>query len=167
MVVALGAGTPGLARRFGHRFPLVPKRGYHRHMDAGEALRRPVVEVARGVVLAPMDEGLRITTGAALTAAPERAPRQIREGVALAETLLGRDLVPMSEVWTGVRPCMPDMLPVVGPSGRAPGLWFHFGHGHQGLTLAAETAARLARRIMDGGAGDGVDAALAPARFDR
>jgi hypothetical protein len=39
---------------------------------------------------------------------------------------------------------MPDMLPVVGQAPRHKSLWFHFGHGHQGLTEhTQDTAERL------------------------
>ena len=37
--------------------------------------------------------------------------------------------------WLGRRPCLPDMLPVIGPAPRHKGLWFDFGHQHLGLTL--------------------------------
>lgn len=165
VVLALGAASPGIARRFGHRFPLIAKRGYHRHFTASKALSRPVLDADNGLVLAPMRGGVRLTTGACLRARPEPVPRQIARGQALAGALLGCTLTPASDIWTGVRPCMPDMLPVLGESARQPGLWFHFGHGHQGLTLGPATAIRLARQMTDVCAGDGIDRALAPARF--
>jgi D-amino-acid dehydrogenase len=45
---------------------------------------------------------------------------------------------------------MPDMLPVVGPAAKHNGLWLHFGHGHQGLTLGPATG-RLLAELMNGG----------------
>lgn len=165
VVLALGAATPGIARRFGHRFPLIAKRGYHRQFTAAKSLSRPVLDADNGIVLAPMRGGLRLTTGACLRARPEALPRQITRGHALAEALLGCTLTPASGVWTGLRPCMPDMLPVLGESARQPGLWFHFGHGHQGLTLGPATALRLVRQMTAAAARDGIDRALAPARF--
>jgi D-amino-acid dehydrogenase len=50
--------------------------------------------------------------------------------------------------WMGHRPCLPDSVPVLGPSARIPGLWFAFGHGHLGLTGSAPTAAMLAPAIL-------------------
>jgi D-amino-acid dehydrogenase len=44
---------------------------------------------------------------------------------------------------------MPDMLPVIGAAPRHPGLWLHFGHGHQGFTLGPATG-RLLAETMSG-----------------
>jgi D-amino-acid dehydrogenase len=51
--------------------------------------------------------------------------------------------------WMGVRPCMPDMIPVVGAIPGQPGLWGCFGHSHQGLTLGPTTG-RLLAEMMSG-----------------
>ena len=53
------------------------------------------------------------------------------------------------EPWFGNRPCMPDMLPIVGPAQKHKGLWFHFGHGHQGFTQGPTTA-KLLVDVMEG-----------------
>ena len=37
------------------------------------------------------------------------------------------------------RPCMPDMLPVIGPATRHERLWLNFGHWHPGFTLGPVT----------------------------
>jgi D-amino-acid dehydrogenase len=41
--------------------------------------------------------------------------------------------------WAGLRPMMPDMMPVV-RAGRRKGAFFNTGHGHLGWTLSAATA---------------------------
>jgi len=41
------------------------------------------------------------------------------------------------------------MLPVLGRAARHDGLWLHFGHGHQGLTLGPTTGRMLAE-LMSG-----------------
>ena len=51
--------------------------------------------------------------------------------------------------WMGHRPCLPDSMPVIGPSGRYAGLWFGFGHGHLGVTSAAVTGDVLASAMLD------------------
>ena len=51
--------------------------------------------------------------------------------------------------WMGARPCLPDMLPVIGKAPRHPGLWFDFGHQHHGLTLGPATG-RLLAEMMTG-----------------
>ena len=49
--------------------------------------------------------------------------------------------------WMGCRPCLPDMLPVIGQAGRHKGLWFNFGHHHHGLTLGPVTGRLLAEML--------------------
>jgi len=49
----------------------------------------------------------------------------------------------------GRRPCMPDMLPVIGKAARHAGLWFDFGHQHHGLTLGPASG-RLLAEMMTG-----------------
>ncbi len=145
VVVALGPWSPELLRRFGYRYPMVRKRGYHRHFRGGAALDLPLQDPGFGHVIAPMAMGLRITTGAELTGpdAPAR-PVQLGRAEQAARGLLDLGEPVEKEPWFGTRPCMPDMLPVVGPASRHAGLWMHFGHGHQGFTLGPATGRMLA-----------------------
>jgi len=53
------------------------------------------------------------------------------------------------KTWLGRRPCLPDMLPIVGPAPRHQGLWFDFGHHHLGFTLGPVTG-RLLAEMMTG-----------------
>ncbi|MGB3272474.1 MAG: D-amino acid dehydrogenase [Xanthobacteraceae bacterium] len=48
--------------------------------------------------------------------------------------------------WAGLRPMMPNMMPVV-RAGRRPGVFYNTGHGHLGWTLSAATAEALAQTI--------------------
>ncbi|WP_029003321.1 NAD(P)/FAD-dependent oxidoreductase [Azorhizobium doebereinerae] len=146
-VVALGPWSPELLRRFGYAVPMVRKRGYHRHY-AGAALDLPLMDADNGYVMAPMADGLRITTGAELTA-PDAplTPVQLTRAEAAARGLLDFGAGVEAEPWTGVRPCMPDMLPLVGRAPRHPGLWLDFGHGHQGFTLGPATGLLLAQMM--------------------
>ena len=151
-VLALGPWADDIFRRLGYRFPLGVKRGYHRHFRAeGNAtLDRPVLDAERGYVLAPMSQGIRLTTGAefALRDAPP-TPVQLDRALPSA-----REIFPLGEpaesgIWLGRRPCLPDMLPIVGPAPRHRGLWFDFGHHHLGFTLGPVTG-RLLGEMMTG-----------------
>jgi D-amino-acid dehydrogenase len=56
------------------------------------------------------------------------------------------------------------MLPVIGPAPRHRGLWFNFGHSHQGFTLGPASGRLLAELI--GGETPYIDPApYAPQRF--
>ena len=143
-VVTLGPWSTSTLRRFVHRFPMVHKRGYHAHYRAPQSLNAPVMDSDNGYLLLPMLAGTRITTGAHIA----------RIGVPPAYLQLARaeraaaDLFDIGSriedtPWQGTRPCMPDMLPVIGPSSREKGLWLNFGHGHQGFTLGPASAEAL------------------------
>jgi D-amino-acid dehydrogenase len=53
---------------------------------------------------------------------------------------------------------------VIGPAPRHPGLWFAFGHGHQGLTLGPVTG-RLVAELLSGEAPCVDPRPFAPDRF--
>lgn len=150
-VVALGPWSATLARQLGYHLPLFVKRGYHRHFTGGPGLQRPVLDAERGYVLAPMAQGVRLTTGAefARQMAPA-TPVQLPRATAAARELLALPNPVETEPWLGSRPCTPDMLPVIGPAPRHPGLWFHCGHGHQGFTLGPASG-RLLAEMIEGG----------------
>ena len=69
-VVALGPWAPDLLETLGLSLPLAVKRGYHRHFRAqGNAgLSRPVLDADVGYLITPMEQGIRITTGAEFAA---------------------------------------------------------------------------------------------------
>jgi D-lysine oxidase len=145
IVVALGPWSPELMHRFGYRFPMVRKRGYHRHYRLRQPLDLPLMDDAFGYVMAPMTKGLRITTGADLTGdEPPLMPVQLQRAEQAARDLLDLGAPVENRPWVGTRPCMPDMLPVVGAAKRQKNLWAHFGHGHQGFTLGPATGRMLA-----------------------
>ncbi|QDL91015.1 FAD-binding oxidoreductase [Paroceanicella profunda] len=147
-VVALGPWSPALLGPMGYKVPMLRKRGYHMHYRAPIRLNLPLLDAANGYVMAPMAKGLRITTGAELAGAEaSSSPVQLRRAERLAGELLTLGAPVENAAWMGTRPCMPDMLPVVGPAPRHRNLWFHFGHGHQGFTLGPTTGRLLAEMV--------------------
>jgi len=154
IVLSLGPWSSSMLKTFGHRFPMVFKRGYHAHYRSPQQLNAPVMDSENGYLLLPMLAGTRITTGAHLARFQAGAAyNQLERAEGAADDLF--DLGPRIEErpWQGTRPCMPDMLPVIGQSQREKGLWMNFGHGHQGFTLGPASADALAT-MMDGGVPD-------------
>jgi D-amino-acid dehydrogenase len=152
VVVALGAWSEDVIRPLGYKLPLGVKRGYHMHYKpVGNAvLNHTLLDAETGYAMAPMMRGIRLTTGAEFADkdAP-KTPVQLERAEPVARKVfpLGERLDP--EPWMGVRPCTPDMLPVIGPAPRHKGLWFAFGHAHHGLTLGPVTG-RLLGEMMTG-----------------
>lgn len=152
VVVALGPWAPDVLEPLGLRLPMAVKRGYHRHYRAqgGATLARPVVDAELGYLITPMEQGIRLTTGA------EFAARDAPPSPVQFERLLpkARELFPLGEraddkTWLGARPCFPDSRPVIGPAPRLSGLWLAIGHAHWGLTLGPITG-RLIAEMMAG-----------------
>lgn len=164
-VIALGIRSSELCRRFGFRVPLFPKRGYHIHVATKAGPELPFVDVSTSAVFAPMANGLRILTGAEIAVDGSKLrPVQLERATRAAAELFDLGELVDPGPWVGVRPCMPDMLPVVGALPGVESLWANFGHGHQGFTLGPTTATLLAKEMTGG---EVAPSALAPARLFR
>jgi D-amino-acid dehydrogenase len=151
-VVALGPWSTDVLEPLGIKVPLGIKRGYHRHYAANgtASLSRPVIDIQYGYALTPMEQGIRLTTGAEF-AARDAAPTPVQFDRVLphAKALFPLGAQNESTTWLGRRPNMPDSLPVIGRAPGQSGLWLAFGHGHWGLTLGPVTG-RLIAEMMTG-----------------
>ena len=153
VIVALGPWAPDLLEPLGIKLPMGFKRGYHRHYksDRGNApLSRPVIDVANGYLITPMEQGIRLTTGA------EFAARDAASTPVQIDRLMPRlrELFPLGDraddkTWLGARPCFPDSRPVIGRAPGQKGMWLAIGHAHWGLTLGPVTG-RLIAEMMAG-----------------
>ncbi|WP_165215404.1 NAD(P)/FAD-dependent oxidoreductase [Affinirhizobium pseudoryzae] len=166
VAIALGPWSDTVTKPLGYEFLVGVKRGYHMHYGARDnvVLNGWTMDAERGYFLAPMRQGIRLTTGAefALRDAP-KTPVQLGRAEAVARTIfpLGERLD--KEPWMGARPCTPDMMPVIGKAPRHRGLWFAFGHAHHGLTLGPVTGRAVAEMIC----GDSPFINVAPYRPER
>lgn len=152
LLVSLGPWSDLVYTEFGYDFPLAVKRGYHMHyaLRDGATLTHPVLDLDVGYVLAPMTRGVRLTTGvefARRDAEPTPVQIELTEPDA-------RKLLPLGErldakPWMGCRPCLPDMLPIVGRAPNHERLWFDFGHQHHGFTLGP-VCGRLIAELITG-----------------
>src|SRR5665213_733932 len=151
-VVALGPWSDLVFRPLGDAIPLAVKRGYHLHLAPGgnAVLNHPVLDTDNGYLLAPMNRGIRLTTGVEFARRDAPAtPIQVERALPKARALFPLGDAIDAQPWKGARPCLPDMLPVIGRAPRHPGLWFDFGHQHHGLTLGPVTG-RLLAEMMTG-----------------
>lgn len=152
IVIAAGPWSMQLLQELGYHYPLFPKRGYHWHYRpvVENTLTHSIFDADNGFLLGPKDMGIRLTTGAEMTALD--GPLQTSQ-IRLCERI-ARDFLPLGEAvephpWFGARPSLPDMKPIIGPAPRHPGLWLAFGHAHQGFTLGPTTGRMLAEMIFE------------------
>jgi D-amino-acid dehydrogenase len=152
VVVALGPWSRDFLRdQFTLRLPMGFERGQHRHFHPvdGRPLNRPVYDTAGGYVLAPMAQGLRLTTGVELNAqhAPphhqqlEAAERSAREAMPLGARTSDPD-------WLGSRPTLPDGRPMIGECPGHEALWLALGHQHIGFSTGPGTGDLLAQLML-------------------
>ena len=151
-VVALGPWAPDVLAPLGIELPLAVKRGYHVHFRPRDRayLNRPILDADNGFCLAPMEQGIRVTTGAefaARDAAP--TPVQLDRLLPAARGLFPLDKPVEDTPWLGSRPCFPDSRPVIGRAPGQPGLWLDYGHAHWGLTIGPASG-RLVAEMMTG-----------------
>ena len=76
-----------------------------------------IIDTEYGYALSPMEQGIRLTTGAEF-AARDAAPTPVQFDRLLPAA---KELFPLgepneSEPWLGRRPNMPDSMPVIGPA---------------------------------------------------
>lgn len=151
IVVALGPWSNDLLKPLGAQLPMAFERGYHRHFDGEEnrqsnsRLGRPICDTQAGFVLAPMEQGLRLTTGVEL--AKRDAPKnltQLRMAEASAREAIDLGVPVEQEPWVGSRPTLPDSRPAIGEAPNHKGLFLAFGHQHIGFGTGTGTAKVLA-----------------------
>jgi len=152
VVVAAGAWSKRFCRILGDRVLLDTERGYHLNLDPGDAgeVRRPLCFPEDSFVIAPMQDGIRLTSGEELAGldAPPDFSRIYRLLPKAREALPGlSDRV--TREWMGRRPSTPDSLPVIGRATKAPRVIYAFGHHHLGMTLGPITG-RLVAQIISG-----------------
>ena len=109
-----------------------------------------MVDTEVGYCLAPMEQGIRLTTGAEF-AARDAAPTPVQFDRLMPAA---KGLFPLGEAleatpWMGSRPCFADSRPVIGRAPGLDGIWLAFGHAHWGLTLGPATG-RLVAELMTG-----------------
>jgi D-amino-acid dehydrogenase len=163
-VIAAGAWSKQLAGQLGDHVLLDTERGYHLNIDSPTEMRRPVVFPEKGFVLAPMQDGVRLTSGvelAGLDAPPDFS--RIRRLLPHAQQMLPGLSDKVTRQWMGYRPSTPDSLPVIGASPHTPHVFYAFGHQHLGLTLSAITGRLVAALV--GGPAPEID--LSPYRVGR
>ena len=165
LVICAGVHSNEFSAKLGSDVPLESQRGYHVHYEQPTVtLQRPVMSGEGKFFATPMEHGLRVAGAVefAGTTAPPNAARTVALRLQ-ADRMLPELSGSATTEWMGHRPCMPDSLPVIGPSPRFANSYFAFGHGHVGLCGGAPTGRLIAELI----AGRKPNIDIAPFRADR
>ena len=152
VVLAAGIWSDRLARTIGVRIPMQAGKGYHREIDPGTPpLTTPCVLAERFVACTPMNGRLRLAGTLEFTGVNHvlRQKRLDALSIAAREYLHGEvDATPDSD-WCGMRPCVADGMPIIGPAPGVKGLLIATGHAMLGMTLGPITG-RLVAELATG-----------------
>lgn len=165
VLLAAGAWTGQVARRFGLRLPVEAGKGYSLTVDAPPAFRRPLYLGDVKVGSTPFDGAYRFAGTMELSGVNDRFDRRRLAAIRRAIGRYFRE--PIAEgaaaEWMGMRPLTPDGLPMLGQAG--PGnLFVATGHAMLGITLAPATGVAMSRLMTGRPVGTPLEA-FSPTRF--
>ena len=167
VVVAAGAESGALAAAAGLSLPLTAGKGYSVTIDDPSAFpAQPLYLAESKVAVTPFQGSLRLSGGMELSGINRRLRARGVNAIRKAahhDLALPEALTKGTE-WVGMRPMVPDTLPVIG---RVPGranVYLSTGHQMLGMTLAPSSALALSQLITEGQSA--VDLTpFSPARF--
>jgi D-amino-acid dehydrogenase len=169
VVVATGSYSASLLTRLGYRLPLQPAKGYHVDRDPRPGTTPPLgiacVLSETSVFCTPMSGRVRFAGTLEFSGLNHDIRRDRLEQLtrAAARYLAGVGPQEPRSEWCGLRPCLPDGLPVIGPAPRHEGLFVATGHAMMGLTLGPVTGRLIADLVLAGR----TECDLRPFRLDR
>lgn len=141
-VLAAGAWSGILARKLGLHVPLQPARGYSLTASAVPHMPRHALILGdRRVAVTPLGDRLRVTGRLEVgefSTTPNPHWIQRLEGFA-REYLRLEEALEIHETWAGLRPTLPDGMPLIGFSPRHSNLILATGHAMLGLSLGPGT----------------------------
>jgi D-amino-acid dehydrogenase len=156
VVLATGAYSLELAHRLGCRYPLQAGKGYHRDRKIREgetpALRATCMLGERSVFCTPMDGSVRFAGTMEFSGVNHEMRRSRLEQLTKSarQYLTGVGGTSAHSEWCGLRPCIADGLPVVGPVQGYRGAYVATGHAMLGLTLGPVTGMLISEYVLDG-----------------
>jgi len=169
VIVAAGVWSGPLARALGRRIPLQGGKGYTVDLPNEDRppLNRPLMLQEARIAVTPLPGRLRLAgtmqlEGLDETINPRRVAAVHRDGVRMLPAWADAAVY---RIWSGLRPCTPDGLPMVGWLREDMPVALAAGHAMLGLTLAPVTG-QLVGDLLEGADRDELTS-LAPGRFTR
>jgi sarcosine oxidase subunit beta len=158
LVNCAGAWALEIAERFGETAPVFPAGPPQFVTEPFPYRIEPSVQAIDGsVIFRQIPRGNIILAGYPRTAADPQANRApVPPAKTLAAMRALARVAPMLaqchviRVWSGIEAYLPDMIPVIGPSGTTPGLFHAFGFCGHGFQIGPGVGLCLSEMILDG-----------------
>ncbi|MDP2562501.1 FAD-binding oxidoreductase [Psychrobium sp. 1_MG-2023] len=159
VVLCVGAHSKKLVADLGYKVPLETERGYHLMLPIQVGIKRPVASDDRKFIMTPMREGLRLA-GTVEFGGLENLPDYRRSEILLTHAkAMFVDIPELAQLslaqlspqarWMGLRPSLPDSVPIIDKSPLNENILFNFGHQHLGLTWAAISAELIVQLVSN------------------
>lgn len=141
IIVATGAWSKKILKKFKIKMPLESERGYHvEYLEPNFYPKVPMMLTSKKFVITPMDGRIRVAglvEFAGLKTLKRKPPLNLLKNKI-------KDLFPNLECkekieWLGHRPALVDSLPMLGYLDKNKQILVAFGHQHLGLTAGAKT----------------------------
>lgn len=158
VVNAAGAWSARIAAMVGDDIPLATKSSMMMVSERAEPFIKPVVSIlGRSLSFKQSDQGTLII-GGGLQGVPDldKETSTARMGILAKGAKAATDLFPgvrdlrIVRVWAGLEAKTEDLLPVIGPSPNAPGVYHAFGFSGHGFQLIPIVGITLAELILNG-----------------
>ncbi len=154
-VLAAGSWSEKVARQLRLALPLVPGKGISFRLDDPPAsLTLPMLMVEARVAATPLDNGIRFGGTMALGDWSSGVSQSRMAGMKTSVARFLPQFRPehfrkVVDEWSGLRPCTPDGLPVIGRASSWDNLTLATGHAMMGMSLGPVTG-RLVSEIVLG-----------------
>ena len=148
VVLCAGAWSKTLVEKVGDKVPLESERGYHIVYSHPEnTISRPIAWQERGVYFTPMNEGIRAGGVVEFGGNSYEISTNVINYLKRTSTSVFPNLESHKKEWVGLRPSVPDSLPVIGQSEKNPYIYYCFGHQHIGWSLGGISGKLIAQEI--------------------
>ena len=151
VVLAAGVWSRELARTIGENLPIMAAKG--QSVTLPEVIEKPtrtLMLADQRIATNPLDWGLRMSTGFALTSNSDMSvnPNASDKLIATARQVLNLpERLEIRNELAGLRPASPDGMPYIGPLPKAPRVIAATGHGMLGLMMGPGTGKFVADMI--------------------
>jgi D-amino-acid dehydrogenase len=153
-VICAGAWSKQLLKGLGLNVPLAAERGYHLTLPETPVRPRHILEsVDRHVVSTPLDCGLRITGFGEYSSLNSKPIEKRYSTLGDHMDAIYKDIDcknQLKQTWMGIRPTLPDSVPVIDLHPQHPQIGMVFGHHHLGVTQAPISAKLITGLMKDG-----------------
>jgi len=166
-IFAMGAYSREFFSKFGIKLPIAPGWGHRITLEPTDfKLQLPLMLGDYRVSASQLSNGsIRLSGFFELSSSdyipPDSKYTWLRDKAALSLPFIKN--LKIKDTWSGMRPCTPDGLPIIGKISGINNLILAVGHCREGLTLSASTGTMVTSILKSGM--DEIDPLLRPERF--